>query len=93
MFIYPQSDYYSRMKLNNALNSTQGKGISLLHCNIRSLAKNLTLLNDMLYSLDSSPDIIAVTETRLNSNSISNVALINYIDYLLALSVHCQQDR
>ena len=27
MFINPQSDYYSRTKLNNALNSTQGKGI------------------------------------------------------------------
>ena len=30
MFINPQSDYYSRTKLNNALNSTQDKGISLL---------------------------------------------------------------
>ena len=27
----------------------------------------------MLHSLDSRPDIIAITETRLNPNSISNV--------------------
>ena len=38
----------------------------------------MTLLIDMLYSIDSWPEIIAVTETRLNSNSISNVDLPNY---------------
>ena len=45
---------------------------------MRSLTKNLTLLNDMFYSLDSRPDVIAITETRLNPNSISNVDLTNY---------------
>lgn len=75
MFINPRSDYYSISKVNNALNNSQGKGISLFHCNIRSLTKNLTLLSDMLHSLDSRPDIIAIAETRLNPNSISNVDL------------------
>ena len=78
MFINPQSDYYSISKMNNVLISRQGKGISLLHCNIRSLTKNLNLLNDMLYSLDSGLDVIAITETRLNPNSISNTELLNY---------------
>ena len=32
----------------------------------------------MLYSIDSWPEIIAVTETMLNSNSISNIHLPNY---------------
>jgi len=75
MFINPHSDYHSISKVNNALNNSQGKGISLFHCNIRSLTKNLTLLSDMLHSLDSRPDIIAIAETRLNPNSISNVDL------------------
>ena len=66
----PQSEYYSVLKLNNIFNTTQGKGISLFHCNIRSLTKNLTLSNDVLCSLDSRPDIVAKTETRLSSNSI-----------------------
>ena len=78
MFINPQSDYYSISKMNNVLTSRQGKGISLFHCNIRSLTKNLNLLNDMLYSLDSGLDVIAITETRLNPNSISNTELLNY---------------
>lgn len=78
MFINPQSDYYNIPKLNNAFSSTQGKGISLFQCNTRSLTKNLTLLNDMLYSLDSRPDFIAATETRLSPNSISNADVPNY---------------
>ena len=76
MFINPQSEYKS--KLNNIFNTTQGKGVSLFHCNIRSWTKNLTLLNDVLYSLDSRPDIVAITETRLSSNSISNLDIPNY---------------
>ena len=76
MFVNPQSDYYSISKMNNALTRRQGKGISLLHCNIRSLTKNLDLLTDMLYSLDSGLDVMAITETRLNPNSISNTEAI-----------------
>jgi len=78
MFSNPQSDYYSISKMNNVLTSRKGKGISLFHCNIRSLTKNLSLLNDMLYSLDSGFDFIAITETRLNPNSISNTELLKY---------------
>ena len=36
MFINPQSENYSVSKLNNIFNTTQGKGIFLFHCNIRS---------------------------------------------------------
>ena len=74
----PQSEYYSVSKLNNIFNTTQGKGISLFHCNIRSLTKNLTLSNDVLCSLDSRPDIVAITEARLSSNSISNLDIPKY---------------
>ena len=78
MFINPHSDYFSLSKVNNELNDSLGKGISLFHCNIRSLTKNLTLLNDTSYSLDCRSNIIPITETRLNLNPISNVDLSNY---------------
>ena len=74
----PQSECYNVSKLNNIFNTTQGKRISLFHCNIRSLTKNLTLSNDVLCSLDSTPDIVTVTETRLSSNSISNLDIPKY---------------
>ena len=78
IFNNPQSEYYSVSKLNNLSHTTQGKGIFLFHCNIRSLTKNLTLLNDMLYFLDSKPDVMAITETRLSSNSVTNLDISNY---------------
>ena len=74
----PQSEYHSVSKLKNICNTTQGKGISLFHCNMRSFTKNLTLLNDVLCSLDSTPDIVAITETRLSSNSVSNLDIPKY---------------
>ena len=45
---------------------------------MRSLQKNLALFEDFLYSLDKRPEILAVTETRLNANSVYNVNLLNY---------------
>ena len=79
MFINPQFEYYIVSKLNNTFNNIQGKGFSLSHCNIRSSTKNLTLSNDVLCSLDSRPDIVAITETRLSSNSISSLDIPKYI--------------
>ena len=90
MFINPQSEYYSVSNLSNIFNSTKGKGISLVHCNIRSLTKTLTPLNDMLYSLDSRLDIIAVTETRLSSNSIYNLDVPNY-NFFILIHPHVQE--
>ena len=50
----------------------------MFHCNVRSLPKNLVLLEDFLYSLDKRQEI---TETRLNENSVCNVDLLNYDFY------------
>ena len=91
MFINPQSEYYTVSKLNNIINTTQGKGFSLSHCNIRGLTKNLTLSNDVLCSLDSRPDIVAITETRLRSNSISNLDIPKYIFFFILIHQHVQE--
>ena len=54
------------------------KAISIISINMRSLQKKLALLEDFIYSLDKRPEILAVTETRLNANSVCNVDLLNY---------------
>ena len=81
MLTFPQSDYYSISKMNNVLINAGPKALSMLHCNIRSLPKNMTLLDDMLCSIDKRPDILSITETKLNSNTITNVDLPNYNFY------------
>lgn len=60
----PSSKYYTINKLNNSLNTliNHNKSISLFHCNIRSLPRNLCLLEDFIYSLDVKPDILGSTD-------------------------------
>jgi exonuclease III len=65
-------------KLNQLLNKSGHDSISLFHFNVRSLPKNVSILNDFLYTLDSRPDILAIRETKLNHNNVVNIDLLNY---------------
>ena len=58
--------------------NSDAKSFSILHCNIRSLPKNLNLLEELLCSLDSKLDILGITETKLGEKSISNVNIKGY---------------
>ena len=53
--------------------------ISVLHVNIRSLTKNVDQLHQLICSLTVQPEVIAITETKLNSRS--NVDLIQLENY------------
>lgn len=68
MLTIPMSNYYSISQINNAIAKAGPKAISMFHCNMRSLQKNLALLEDFIYSLDKRPEILAITETRLNEH-------------------------
>ena len=72
------SDYYSVSEMNSTFGKAGSNALTLFHCNIRSLPKNLSLLHDILYCLDSRANIIAISETRLNENSVSNIELPHY---------------
>ena len=58
----PHSDYYSLTHLNQLFDSTTSNCLSMFHCNVRSLPKNLSLLSEFLYSANRKPDILAITE-------------------------------
>ena len=81
MLSTPSSEYYSITDANNLLADVDNDSIFLFHCNIRSLAKNFELLHDLLYCFDNIPDVVAVTETRINCNSSANIDLPNYKFY------------
>ena len=74
----PFSEYYSVRGFNKMLDNLDVKSFSILHCNIRSLSKNLNLLEELLCSLDSKLDILGITETKLGEKSISNVNIRGY---------------
>lgn len=76
----PCSEYCETSKLDKLLNSSYSfrNSLSIFHCNIRSLWKNLPILEDWLYSLEKKPDIIAISETKLNSRSVINIDIPQY---------------
>ena len=65
----PRSNYYFLTQLNQLLDNTTSKCLSMFHCNIRSLPKHLSLLNEFLYSVNRKPDILAITETTIKPDS------------------------
>ena len=74
----PCSEYYSVRSFNKLLVNSDAKSFSILYSNIRSLSKNLNLLEELLCSLDSKLDILGITETKLGEKSISNVNIKSY---------------
>ena len=75
---YLESKYYSVKKTGLYFNDINQKGISLFHCNTRSLTKNLSLLNDILCSISQTPSIIAISETKLSENTCNNISIQGY---------------
>ena len=53
-------------------------GFSLMHFNIRSLPKNLTSLEDIICTVKESPEIIAISETKLQEKNIYNINIPGY---------------
>ena len=54
-------------------------GFSMMHFNIRSLPKNLTSLNDFILTVKETPEIIAISETKLQDENIYNISIPGYV--------------
>jgi hypothetical protein len=56
-----ESKYWTIKQSGSNFSDIKHKGFSILHCNIRSLSKNLTLLTDVLLAVKELPNIIAIS--------------------------------
>ena len=73
------SKYYSADEFNNEIKRESSKsGFSMLHINIRSVNKNLCNLIHYMETLDSSFDVIGLSETWLNGESGDCCKLTGY---------------
>ena len=64
------SDFDSRIDVTQAL--------FMIHINIRSLQKHFDTLAEMLQLLPALPQLICITETKINNESLVNIELENY---------------
>ena len=71
---------YSQYTSADSLNTKNiNNGLSFLHLNIRSLLKNVSLLEELMISYKITPNIIGVCETKLNENiNLDPILLNNY---------------
>ena len=77
-----ESKYLTIKQSGSKFSDIKHKGFSILHCNIRSLSKNLTLLTDVLLAVKELPNIIAITETKLTENSQQNINIFYPVQYI-----------
>ena len=56
----------------------QKNSLLLLHINVRSLSKNFDLLHEFLTSLNSIPQVICISESRIKNHPLVNIDLPNY---------------
>ena len=70
------AEYLSPSKLANL--SSNNNDFFLVHFITRSLHKNVDKLEEFLNEMTRLSDAIAISETKLNSNSYSNISIPNY---------------
>ena len=63
--------------------------LNFLHVNIRSLIKNIDRLHQLICNLPIEPDIIFVTETKLNCKSNIKFTNINNYTFIHKNSLSC----
>ena len=63
---------------SHLLFSKKQNQLSVLHLNIRSISKNKNILDECLHELNCCPDILAVSETKLNKNNVNLASIENY---------------
>jgi len=79
MLITPFSKYFTSAELNAHLkDNSSNKSFSCIHFNIRSLSKHFDQFNANLSNIERNIDVLAISETKLNNNSVSNISLPNY---------------
>ena len=73
-----ESKYYNIKQTSKCFEKVNGNGISIIHCNTRSLPKNYDTLKDILDSFKEQPSVIAISETKLKEDNIHNLSILGY---------------
>ena len=74
----PNSKYKSVEWLSKNYSKSHSSTLGIIHFNVRSLPKNKKNVEELLLNLTKKPDIIAITETKLNDNNIARTQLKDY---------------
>ena len=84
--------YFSPTQLSNLTYEKSKNDFSfMIHLNTRSVPKNHDKLEELLNELETRPELISISETKLSSRNVSNINIAGYdffhIDSLPMLAV------
>ena len=71
-------EYHLPQKLANKSLHACPNNFFLLHFNGKSLSKNKDKIDEFLHNFERLPDLVAISETKLNENSTSSISIPNY---------------
>ena len=71
-------EYCSPCKLSKLSSTLTKNDFFIQHFSVRSLSKNKEKIEQYFDGITKLPDVIAISETKLNSNSVSNLNIPNY---------------
>ena len=69
---------YFPSKLSKIPSNANSNDLFLVHLNVRSLSKNKHKLEELFNDCTRFPDLIAISETKLNPNSTTRINIPNY---------------
>ena len=70
--------YFPPSKLSEISTSLNQQDFFAVHFNARSLSKNKDKIEDFFIGMKRIPDVVAISETKLNASSVSNKNFDNY---------------
>ena len=78
--------YYNTTQFADLIKSNKNEYLTLMHFNTRFLIKNKDKIESLLFEISSLPDLIAITDTKLNSFT-ARQASIEYYNFSHANSM------
>ena len=76
--VYNSTVYFSPTQLSNLTYEKSKNDFFLIHLNTRSLPKNHDKLEELLNELETRPELISISETKLSSRNVSNINIAGY---------------
>ena len=75
--------YFTPKQISNIMGGNQLKSFLVAYFNTRSLAKNKNLTEEFITEINHSPEVIGISETKINENISLNLQIPNYLFFTM----------
>ena len=71
--------YFTPKQISNIMGENMLKSFLVAHFNTRGLTKNKNLIEEFITEINHSPEVIGISETKINENISLNLQISNYL--------------